>query len=85
MCVVSREEPTKSVRCLHLTMNKIKDTFPLSVIGGFAPSGFFKKSKVRAGQPTLTANRKQYEAATSAQTARLNGLLGRGTPTHLQS
>jgi len=59
-------------------MNTIKDKLSLSIIGGFAPSGFFKKSKVNANQPGLIAVRKQYEAATSVQAARLNGLLSRG-------
>ena len=79
MRMVSREESTVTVRCLHLTMNTIKDKLSLSVIGGFAPSGFFKKSKVNANQPATIAVRKQYEAATSVQAARLNGLLSRGT------
>jgi hypothetical protein len=83
MCVVSREESTVNVRCLHLTMNTIKEKFSLSVIGGFAPSGFFKKSKVKASQQAPIAVRKHYEAATSAQAARLNGLLSRRTTSPL--
>jgi hypothetical protein len=64
-------------------MDTIKDKLTLSVIGGFAPSGFFKKSKVNAKQPTKIAERKQYEAATSAQAARLTGMLSRGTTSPL--
>ena len=79
MCVVSREESTLNVRCLHLTMNTIKDKLSFSVVGRFAPSGFFKKSKVIVNQPVAVTVRKPKEAATSVQAARLNGLLGRGT------
>jgi len=64
-------------------MNTIKDKFTLSVIGGFTPSGFFKKSKGKANQPTKIAVRKQYEAATSAQAARLTGMLSRRTTSPL--
>jgi len=64
-------------------MNTIKDKLSYSVVGGFAPSGFLKKSKGSVNQPVAIAVRKPSEAATSVQAARLNGLLGRGTKSPL--
>jgi hypothetical protein len=65
-------------------MNKINAPFPLRVLSGFAPSGFFKKPQVRASQPKIV-QRKEYDAATSVQAARLNGLFTRRTSALLQS
>jgi hypothetical protein len=66
-------------------MNMTNDRFPLNVLGGFAPSGFFKKAPVGASQSAPRMMRKHNEAATSAQAARLNGLLSHGTPSPLKS
>lgn len=65
-------------------MNKTNNTFPLSVFGSFAPSGFFAKRKARAGKPIEGYNRKSHEAATPAQTARLCEVLGRGMASSLR-
>ena len=73
-----------NVRRLHLTMNNTKDAFPLSVLGAFAPSGFFKKAAVQANQPAQAVYRKHYEAATPAQTARLGEVFGRKLSSHLR-
>lgn len=73
------------VRRLHLTMNKTNDGFPLGVLGAFASSGFFRKPKVRATKRAADVYRIRYEAATPAQTARLNGVFGREMSSHLRS
>jgi len=66
-------------------MNKTKNGSPLSVLGSFAPSGFFTKHKVRAAKPAQFAQRRIYEAATPAQAARLSEVLGRGMTSDLRS
>ncbi len=73
-----------SVRRLHLTMNKTNNGFPLGVLSAFASSGFFRKSRSRASKRVSDVYRIQYEAATPAQTARLNGVIGREMSSHLR-
>jgi hypothetical protein len=64
-------------------MNKTNNLLPLSVLGAFAPSGFFTKRKA-AAKPVQNAYRKPYEAATPAQTARLCEVLARGMASNLR-
>lgn len=65
-------------------MNKTNNTFPMSVLGAFSPSGFFTKRRERSNKPERSDHRKSYEAATPAQTARLCEVLGRGMQSHLR-
>jgi hypothetical protein len=60
-------------------MNMTNDRFPPKVLGGVLPAGFFQKSKPVTRQSVPQTARKHYEVATSAQAARLNGLLSHGT------
>jgi len=64
-------------------MNKTNNTFPLSVLGAFSPSGFFTKRK-GANKPVEAVYRKSNEAATPAQAARLCEVLGRGMASNLR-
>lgn len=66
-------------------MNKTNNGFPLGVLSAFASSGFFRKSKARATKRAADVYRIQNEAATPAQTARLNGVFGRELSSHLRS
>lgn len=65
-------------------MNKTNNGFPLGVLSAFAPSGFFRKFKGRATKRSADVYRIQYDAATPAQTARLNGVFGREMSSHLR-
>jgi hypothetical protein len=65
-------------------MNKTNNTFPLNVLGAFAPSGFLRK-RAGATKPAEGVYRKFHEAATPAQTARLHGVFGRGMASTLRS
>jgi hypothetical protein len=58
-------------------MNKTNNAFPSGVLSAFASSGFFKKLKGRANKRATDVYRIQNEAATPAQTARLNGVFSR--------
>lgn len=58
-------------------MNKTNNAFPLDVLGVFARAGFFGKTKDRAVKRAKEIYRIQHDAATPAQTARLNGVFSR--------
>jgi hypothetical protein len=58
-------------------MNKTNDVHPSGVLGAFASSGFFRKLRARANKRITDVYRIKHEAATPAQTARLNGVFSR--------
>jgi hypothetical protein len=58
-------------------MNKTNNAYPSGVLGAFARSGFFKKLKGGVNKRIADVYRIQHEAATPAQTARLNGVFSR--------